>query len=176
MPTSRLLVKTKLLNDQATQDRLRATAAACGIAPDRLTLAGNTPTIDQHLACYAGMDIALDPFPFTGATTTAEALWMGVPVITLPGTTVPSRFSATMLTAAGFPGWIATDADNYVVKAAALAAELQPLSLETRRARRVAQREQMARSEFCNAPAMARALEKAYLEMVHQYAQPPIAN
>ncbi|MGZ5819619.1 MAG: O-linked N-acetylglucosamine transferase family protein [Burkholderiaceae bacterium] len=70
----------------------------------------------------------LDTFPFPGGTTTAEALWMGVPVLTLAGERFLSRQGAGLLTNAGLPQWVAADADDYVARAQAHAADLQTLA------------------------------------------------
>jgi predicted O-linked N-acetylglucosamine transferase (SPINDLY family) len=72
------------------------------------------------------MDVALDPLPYSGTITSFEALWMGVPVVTLPGTSHAARVGASILTHGGFPGWIARDADNYVAIAKDLAAAPPP--------------------------------------------------
>ena len=85
---------------------------------------------DAYLAAHAEVDVILDTFPFPGGTTTCEALWMGVPTLTLKGDRLIARQGASLLTAAGLPDWIAADADDYVRRAIALAGQpdkLQPL-------------------------------------------------
>ena len=68
-----------------------------GLAPERLELRGHSPTLEEHLAAYNDIDIALDTFPYTGCTTTADALWMGVPVLTVAGESMVSRQAAAVL-------------------------------------------------------------------------------
>ncbi len=80
------------------------------------------------LAAYSHIDIALDPFPYNGGTTTCEALWMGVPVITQAGDRFVSRVGATILTNAGFPAWVTHSPEEYVEQAAALAADTGQLA------------------------------------------------
>jgi protein O-GlcNAc transferase len=97
--------------------------AAQGISPDRLTLLAQTPEKDHHLGLYNEVDVALDTYPYNGATTTCEALWMGVPVVTLKGQTHTSRMGASILTAAGRPGWVAGTEGEFVDVAAGIAAD-----------------------------------------------------
>lgn len=165
VPDSRLYLKTTKLADPATRTRLLTDFSTLGIASGRLEFEGATPDIRAHFERYARMDIALDSFPFTGATTTADTLWMGVPLITLPGTTQPSRVSASMLTASGHPEWIAPTADDFVARAVALAESVRPLDHVTRVARRQALRAQVANGELGDATGLARALEQAYADM-----------
>lgn len=117
VPGSRLMLKSFGLDFTAWQSRL----AAHGIEPRRVSLLPPTRSVAEHLACYAGMDVALDPFPYQGTTTTCEALWMGRPVVTLCGDRHASRVGASLLTAVGHPEWIASNASFYVHIAAELA-------------------------------------------------------
>ncbi len=81
----------------------------------------------EHLSLYHQVDIALDTFPYHGTTTTCEALWMGVPVVTLAGTTHLSRVGLSFLSAVGLDGLIAKNPDEYISLASELAAERQRL-------------------------------------------------
>ena len=72
-----------------------------GLAPERLELRGHSPSVEEHLAAYNDVDIALDTFPYTGCTTTADALWMGVPVLTVAGESMVSRQAAAVLRGVG---------------------------------------------------------------------------
>jgi predicted O-linked N-acetylglucosamine transferase (SPINDLY family) len=134
--------------------------AEAGIAGDRLILHGERLPTAAHLALYHQVDIALDPFPYNGTTTTCEALWMGVPVITLAGRTHAARVGASLLTHAGLPEWIVPDTAAYVARAAATAQDLTNLA-----ALRATLREQMRQSPLCDAPRFVRALEDASYAM-----------
>lgn len=122
VPGSRLLLKYFGLDDADTAARLRARCVAAGIPSSRLVLQGWS-SHSAALASYAEIDVALDPFPFGGGTTTCEALWMGVPVVSLYGATMPSRLGLALLTAAGMPGLAVGRGDEYVAKAAGLVAD-----------------------------------------------------
>ena len=165
LPDSDLLLKSIRAADPRTRARLLASFAERGIAADRITFGTPNANLTDHFARYHDIDVALDPTPYTGGTTTADALWMGVPTVTLPGPTHPSRMSASLLTAAGFPEWIASSPEDYATKAIALALETRTLSAEANLALRQARRERMAASELCDAVGMARALEKAFGKM-----------
>ena len=106
------------------------------------------------------MDIALDPFPFNGVTTTCEALWKGVPVVTLRANRPYGRVGAALLASVGPPELIAEDPESYVEVAARLARDLTRL-----RELRLGMRNQMHASPLCDAPGFARAMEQAYRGM-----------
>jgi protein O-GlcNAc transferase len=120
-PDSRLLVKAKPLADRAVADRFRDEFVALGVEPDRLDLRGWSASGHDHLATYNEVDVALDSFPYHGTTTTCEALWMGVPVVSLVGDAHVSRVGLALLTAVGQPDWCASSQDEYVARAVALA-------------------------------------------------------
>ncbi len=127
VPNSRLLLKTGKLADQGRRSRLIDFFSAQGISPERLELIGFLPR-HEHLPTYNRIDIALDPYPYPGITTTVEALWMGVPVISLVGDSFISRQGVGLLTNAGLPDWLAPDEEAYVslaVKHASDSAALQ---------------------------------------------------
>lgn len=90
LPGSRLQLKNNSLVDSAMREQVYAQFTAHGITRDRIDLFGRQATLGEHLATYHRMDIALDPFPYNGTTTTCEALWMGLPVITLAGRHMPA--------------------------------------------------------------------------------------
>jgi predicted O-linked N-acetylglucosamine transferase (SPINDLY family) len=159
LPHSRLLVQTAALDDAPNCRHFRERWARLGIAPERLQLRGFAP-IEQSPAAYAEIDIALDPFPFCGGMTSFEALWMGVPLITLPGATVASRQSASMLANLGLRELIAADAREYVDKARELALDPQRLA-----ALRAGLRARFAASPLMDYRGFARALESAYRRM-----------
>ena len=128
VPGSRLLVKTQTLADPAVQEVIRRRLAEGGIAGDRVELISQSSTRAEHLALYGRVHVALDSVPYNGTTTTCEALWMGVPVVAVLGDRHASRVSASLLSAAGHPEWVADDADGFVRIAAALAGDLPRLA------------------------------------------------
>jgi protein O-GlcNAc transferase len=118
---SRLRIKNAGLEDPAVNGLVRERLVRADLDPGRVELVGRDPAIACHLAQYHGIDVALDTSPYNGTTTTCEALWMGVPVVTLAGDRHASRVGASLLTAVGRPEWIARNWDDYVAIAAALA-------------------------------------------------------
>jgi predicted O-linked N-acetylglucosamine transferase (SPINDLY family) len=127
VPGSRLMLKAFQFSEEAAMQGVRDRFAAHGISDERLVLERPSRRA-EYLASYDGVDIALDPFPFPGGTTTIEALWMGVPVLTLAGERMISRQGVTLLMNAGLADWIARDADEYVAKARSHAADLGKLA------------------------------------------------
>lgn len=119
VPGSRLLLKGLRLEEAPLRDRL----AAAGCAPERVVCLPPAATLREHLATYAAVDIALDPHPYNGTTTTCEALWMGVPVVTRRGDRHAARVGTSLVTAVGHPEWSADTPANYVRLAAGLAAD-----------------------------------------------------
>jgi len=120
LPTARLVLKWRTFNDAALCRRVHEAFAARGVEQTRVELRG--PSFHAALlAEYADVDIALDPFPFTGGLTSCEALWMGVPVITWPQSRVVSRQTLAFLSAIGLPELAVDDAAGYVRLAVALA-------------------------------------------------------
>jgi predicted O-linked N-acetylglucosamine transferase (SPINDLY family) len=118
---SRLLLKFHRLETEVRQAPLREWFQANGIEPKRVLFEGRSdPT--QYLAAYNGIDIALDPFPYNGGSTTLDALWMGVPVVSLAGRLAVQRGGASVLTAAGWPDLVAHTPELYLKIALFLAA------------------------------------------------------
>ena len=127
VPQSRLVLKTHQLADAPTGERLHACFAAHGIDPARIALRGAS----RHrafMAEYNDIDIVLDPFPYSGGLTTCEALWMGVPTVTLPGESFAARHSLSHLSNAGLTDWVAGDLPSYIAMAAARAADRDALA------------------------------------------------
>jgi predicted O-linked N-acetylglucosamine transferase (SPINDLY family) len=117
------------------------------------------------MAYYDRVDIALDPVGGVGGgTTTCDALWMGVPVVSLVGDRMASRMTASMLEAVGRPEWLARSEDEYVSKIVALARDV-----EGRKVMRSSQRKGMASSPLCDAKGLAQALEEAFAEMFERW-------
>jgi len=117
---STLVIKYKGIDSKSNVERLRCLFDVEGIDQSRLILQGKSPH-RELLARYNEVDIALDPFPYSGGLTTYEALWMGVPVITVPGKTFASRHALSHLSTIGLPELIARDKNNYAEIAVALA-------------------------------------------------------
>ena len=114
VPKSRLLLKTKSLVDARTRADLSARLAGAGIAAERVELMNATPSLQAHLALYSRIHIALDTFPYQGTTTTCEALWMGVPVVTLLGDRHAARVGASLLEVIGKTELVAASALEFV--------------------------------------------------------------
>ena len=157
---SRLTLKYRSLNSESVQSVVGAAFAKHGVASDRLVLLGNDGSQYDHLARYNNIDIALDPFPYNGTTTTCDALWMGVPVIALAGKTHVSRVGVSQLTNIGLPELIAADKDEYVEVAVALASDLPRLAQL-----RSGLRQRMHISPLMDAPRFTRNLEAAFMQM-----------
>jgi predicted O-linked N-acetylglucosamine transferase (SPINDLY family) len=155
VPKSRLFLKTKHLNDPALCATMRQRFAAFGIPADRLLLEGSSPRAEL-LAAYQRVDIALDPFPYPGGTTSVEALWMGVPLITRRGDRFLSHMGESIAHNAGLADWIAANDNDYVAKAVYHSTHLERLA-----ALRAGLRAQVLASPLFNAPRFARNFEAA---------------
>lgn len=123
MPSARLLLKAHNLREEELRSEIRDRCGAMGIASERLELLGPMADKREHLEVYNRIDVALDPFPYNGTTTTCDALTMGVPVVTLAGQVHASRVGVSLLHAVGHPEWIASNAEEYVRLATMLAAD-----------------------------------------------------
>ena len=113
VPTARLVLKTHQFHDRPTAERVLAGFAELGIAAARIELRGSSGH-RAFMAEYGQIDIVLDPFPYSGGLTTCEALWMGVPTVTLPGEIFASRHSMSHLSNVGLSDWVARDVQDYV--------------------------------------------------------------
>jgi predicted O-linked N-acetylglucosamine transferase (SPINDLY family) len=151
VPGSRLLLKTMQMRDETVRERVRARYAAQGIGDDRLVLQGPVEGRGGHLAVYGEVDIGLDPFPYNGVTTTMEALWMGVPVLTLAGQRFLARQGMGIMSGAGLGDWVAADGDALIARAQYWAAHLDELA-----ALRAGMRERLLASPLLDAPRFAR--------------------
>jgi predicted O-linked N-acetylglucosamine transferase (SPINDLY family) len=161
---ARLFIKSHGLEHEAGRETLLARFAANGIGPDRLLLEGPSGR-GKYFEAYHRVDVALDPFPYPGATTSIEGLWMGVPVITRRGDRFLSRVGESIAHRAGMPEWIAADDDDYVAKALAVAADPAPLV-----ALRAGLREKILASPLFDARSFARNLEEALWGMWNGFA------
>jgi len=133
--------------------------AAAGVAPERMTFVGGQPR-EQYLELYHAIDVALDTVPYNGHTTSLDALWMGVPVVTLVGPTVVGRAGKSQLLNLGLPELAATTPEQYVAVAIGLAHDLQLVHQL-----RATLRERMRRSVLTDARRFAREVEAAYRTM-----------
>lgn len=166
VPGAKLLLKAYGLSAASARKDMQARFARHGIGPERLTLLPPVDSAEAHLATYRQVDIALDCFPYNGTTTTLEALWMGVPVVSLAGKTHVARVGLSILNRAGLADLAASSADEYVAKAVALAQDV-----ERRKALRRGLRGQLRASPLLDEKSFTRELEGAYLGMWEAYAK-----
>lgn len=159
LPRARLRVQNRSMSFAPARAHLLHRLSRAGIASDRVALAGQAPR-REYLLAHAEVDIILDTFPYTGATTTCEALWMGVPTLTLAGDTMVSRQGASLLACAGQSDWVAEDESDYVARAIACASDLDRLARL-----RSTLRESVLASPLFDARRFARHLEEALLGM-----------
>ena len=129
IPTARLFLRDKQLDRPEMRARVLEKMRAEGIAPARIDLVGAMPSRLDSVACYQTIDIALDPFPYTGATSSVEALWMGVPVLTLKGDRFIARVGESFNHNLGLTDWIADSPDDYIERAVRFAADPEHLRL-----------------------------------------------
>ena len=163
LPTSRLVLKATRFGDPEIQDRYRTLFQDGGIDPGRLEFAGATSPA-EHMAFMSRADLALDTFPFTGGATTADALWMGVPVVTWPGETISSRHSLDHLTQVGLTDLIAPSLEGYVALALELAGDPARLA-----ALRAGLRARMLASPLCDCDRFVGHFEAAVMAMWERY-------
>lgn len=161
VPDARLLIKAKGLHDHANRDRITDALLAGGLDAGRFELLAHHPSITAHLELYNRVDVALDTFPYNGTTTTCEALWMGVPVVTLAGRVHGARVGASLLSTVGLADLVAEDFTAYARLASELAADAPRLA-----ALRAGLRERVAGSPLVDAVTFTREIESAYASML----------
>lgn len=127
VPSSQLLLNAKELAYEKNKEKIIEIFVAHGIERDRLILRDWNRSRAEHLAMYQEVDIALDPFPYGGATTSIEGLWMGVPVLTLKGDRMVSRLGEGINRNMGLWDWIADDREDYVKRAVRFAEDVKAL-------------------------------------------------
>ncbi len=157
VPHSRLALLT--VPPGEAQRRVLEVFAAHGVAASRLSFHGRVP-LETYFRLHRGVDVALDPFPYTGGATTCHALWMGVPVLTLVGETVLARSGLSILETVGLRDWVARTVDEYVARVAACAADLDGLARL-----RAGLRARLLGSPMCREQAFVAHLEQAYRDM-----------
>ncbi len=156
-PSARLLLKNGLLQRTTVVDYIRKAFVAHGVGAERVQFSGRSSHFD-FLGAYGEVDVALDPFPYNGGTTTSEALWQGVPVICFEGDRWAARQGVSLLRAAGLEEYAAGDLRGYVEKAVGLAGDPGNLG-----ALRAGMRERLLDSAVCDTAGFAREMEGLYL-------------
>ncbi|MBC7995267.1 MAG: tetratricopeptide repeat protein [Rhizobacter sp.] len=154
VPHSRLLLKSSSMAQTSNRENIERFMGARGISAGRLSLQPWIASKSSHLELYNQVDVALDPFPYNGATTTCEALWMGVPVVTRRGRTHTSRMGASLLGAIGRDDWVADDDAAYVATILRVAADVVGLARWRSQAR-----ERLAESALFDEPGFVRDFE-----------------
>jgi predicted O-linked N-acetylglucosamine transferase (SPINDLY family) len=160
---SRLLIMS--VKDREMEWYVRRIFSDNGIPDTRLTLMGRKPS-SEFLEIHNGVDIGLDTFPYNGGTTTRMSAWMGVPHITLAGTSARSRNGAAFLSHLGYPELIATTPEEYVERAVELAKDIGRLQEI-----RSGLRDRMANSSLINGESLTRSVEEAYRKMWERYCE-----
>ena len=164
VPGARLAIKTLALRDEVLRQETLTRFEALGFDISRLDLLGPSDSHHDHLTTYSNIDIALDTFPYHGTTTTCEALWMGVPVVTLAGDRHAARVGVSLLTAIGCEELIGYSPDAYIAIAVALAHDPERIALLRRTLR-----QRLAGSSLGNVERLTRQVEAAYLDMHAQW-------
>ena len=164
VPGSRLVLKNWCLDNERMKKFMLDAFAQCGATPGQIELWNPNTSNFDHLNCYNSIDIGLDPFPYNGTTTTCDALWMGVPVITLAGVSHVGRVGVSQMSNLGLQELIARDTDHYVDIAVALANDVPRLT-----ALRGGMRVRVSASPLMDAPRFTKNLEAAYRNMWNAY-------
>jgi len=162
VPTAKLLIKNKQMNDASVRNSYKEYFIHQNIDKDRIVLQEYSSSREEHLKCYGHIDISLDTFPYNGTTTTCEALWMGVPVITLAGTNHAGRVGVSLLTVIGLQGMIAPDYANYISLAVFLANNIDKVSQMRKNLRLT-----LCCSPLCDGASFTKTIENAYKDMWH---------
>ena len=166
VPGGELALQAHALQDPAVCHQVLDRFARHGIDPRRLLLQA-AQSRAEYLAAYGQIDIALDPFPYPGGTTSLEALWMGVPVLTMAGSTALARQGVSIMGNLGLRGWVADDARSYVRLAVQHASDLAALA-----ALRGGLRDRLLQSPLCDAPRFAGHLEACLRAMWQRWCDP----
>jgi protein O-GlcNAc transferase len=161
---SRLVLKCWQMADSEVRRRVSSVFVECGIEERRIDFLGHFASVNEHLDFYNRIDIALDTYPYNGATTTLEALWMGVPVISLAGWRTASRYGLSFLQTIGCEEFATKTPEQFVQTARDLAADLPRLTKI-----RSQLRKQVKQSSLCDEPGFAQAVEAAYRQMWHRW-------
>jgi len=160
IPSARLTLKSQGLDDPPLCAELRQRCERAGLDCGRVDLVGRVESVQQHLALYHQIDIALDTMPYNGTTTTCEALWMGVPVLTLRGDRHAGRVGASLLQQLDLAQWVAADEPQFIATGVRLAADLDTLA-----SLRAGLRQRMRASPLLDRQRICRELERHYREV-----------
>jgi predicted O-linked N-acetylglucosamine transferase (SPINDLY family)/predicted SAM-dependent methyltransferase len=172
LPESRLIIKSIIgLEEDDAKDYLLGRFVQNGIDQDRISLRGAEESLVAHLDAYGEIDIALDAFPYNGTTTTCEALWMGVPVLTMAGDRHASRVGLDLLTRLGLQEWVGLTPDEFVAKAVAFASDSELLI-----ALRATLRDRMAASPVMGSREMGVRFQEAIRSMWKIYCEGQLRN
>lgn len=161
VPQARLHVGNPSLEEESNRAELLRRLARRGVAGERVTVSGRAEHF-EFLRFYDGIDIALDTFPYNGGTTTTEALWQGVPVLTFNGDRWAGRTSRSLLVAAGLAEWVAEDVAGFVARGIALLTD--PQTPDRLAALRAGMRARLRASPVCDSAGLCAALEAIYME------------
>lgn len=164
IPNSKLLLKSKNLGEKVEQERIKELFRGQDIDPQRIELRGHINSLEEHMEAYNEIDIALDTYPYTGCTTTADAIWMGVPVLTVQGNSMVSRQASAVLAGAGMTEWICTDAEDMAKKAINLCSDTTILNQQ-----RMSQRERVRNSALLDHRDLAQQLSKSFRKWWHEW-------
>jgi len=159
IPGSKLILKSVIMDDPIMQERVHREFALLGIDPARIDCRGWVAQ-GHYLDSYADIDIALDPFPYNGTTTTCDALWMGVPCVVLAGSFHAARVGESLLSRLGHPEWVGREVDDYVAIAITLASDINQLVIA-----RQAQRDRMEKSSLRDEKGYTRAVEDLFFNL-----------
>jgi predicted O-linked N-acetylglucosamine transferase (SPINDLY family) len=163
---SKLLLKGRGITDSHTRERLLELFNKHGVGQDRVVFKGFTESRREHLSLFAQIDIGLDTLPYNGTTVTCEALWMGVPVVTLAGQTHVTRVGVSLLNNVGFEKLVATSPEEYVAIAVAQAGDLDETAIM-----RAGLRKRMSESILTDGRRFTRQLESAYAQAWRSWCQ-----
>lgn len=164
LPEAKLLLEDRGTHERETQARIRRGLIAHGVRPERVEFIPYVPGHERHMRNYNRLDVALDTVPFNGGTTTFDALWMGVPLVTVEGSTMGARISGAALNALGRPEWVAKDAREFAEIVGGLGRDVA-----LRRKLRAEQRARMMASPLCDAVSLTKAMEEAVEGMYRRW-------
>lgn len=166
VPESLLILKCRSYRSAEARAQILSLLEPQGVAAERVEFRPGDPGFESHLAQYNSLDVALDSFPYNGTTTTMEALWMGVPVVTLSGSLHASRVGHSILSALGKPEWVAASVEEFVEAAARLARDPDELARL-----RASLRQMLRESPLMDAAGMVACIESFYRQAWEAYCQ-----